>query len=248
MICKNCGKEIDDNAKFCTYCGEEVKTESVEKEVDKGAIKENINKISNKWKKLTLRKKIIVGIIGVLVLIGVVDWYTGRNSSKIKAVLNKLEASTTESTDYDENGEMYYKFEYGDWTINCTKKGMNVEIYDSDINTYFSEKLAPGYVIYSDMNSTFSFDINDQNEIYLPINMEIQYENGEDHYLNGIKYNLELFEGTCVIDDEESILGEDVVNDMENDLGISLYVDVSMFEENLKEMGLSLEDLQGIYR
>lgn len=33
MYCKHCGKEIDDNAKFCSYCGNSTRQEEAETEV-----------------------------------------------------------------------------------------------------------------------------------------------------------------------------------------------------------------------
>lgn len=35
MLCKNCGKEIEENSSFCTECGQKVETDAVSKESNK---------------------------------------------------------------------------------------------------------------------------------------------------------------------------------------------------------------------
>ena len=45
MFCKNCGKEIDDNAKFCMNCGNSINEDNNNKENDK------VNKILEDLKK-----------------------------------------------------------------------------------------------------------------------------------------------------------------------------------------------------
>ena len=77
MFCGSCGKEIEDGAKFCTYCG--AKTESKD---------DVINEAPPKKKKGAL-KWIAVGILVLVVLfIGISSVKTTKRNNEIKAVFD----------------------------------------------------------------------------------------------------------------------------------------------------------------
>lgn len=86
MFCKNCGKEIDDNAKFCMNCGNSINEDNNNKENDKvNKILENLNndtkkKPSNKIFKLL----IIVGfIVAIIIIVTLMITNKGVNLKKV---------------------------------------------------------------------------------------------------------------------------------------------------------------------
>lgn len=70
MICYKCGKQIDDDAKFCCYCGAKINVISA-KESAEGNIKTNAveNTSTVKRDKKKSSKKLLFGFIGAIVLI-----------------------------------------------------------------------------------------------------------------------------------------------------------------------------------
>lgn len=82
MFCSKCGKQIDDDAKFCEYCGEQVKEEFVSKVTESGNNKENVkvnDEVSNNQNKIAAEKEskkltaldIIIGLIGIIAPIAI---------------------------------------------------------------------------------------------------------------------------------------------------------------------------------
>lgn len=71
MFCKNCGKEVDDNSKFCQYCGYSFSQPNQEQELN---IEESISDTSTSLpapdgkKKFSLTKnvKIVIAIVAVI--------------------------------------------------------------------------------------------------------------------------------------------------------------------------------------
>lgn len=72
MFCKNCGKELEDNARFCAYCGSQI-NETEKNENDKNEkidkILEDIDKeTKNKSNKKRPKRAILLGIIVVIAI------------------------------------------------------------------------------------------------------------------------------------------------------------------------------------
>lgn len=66
MYCRKCGKQIDDNAKFCRFCGNEIKSEpGMMKKIEKEAEK----KVEKKIRKKKSPVKALILIIVILLLI-----------------------------------------------------------------------------------------------------------------------------------------------------------------------------------
>ena len=82
MFCKNCGKEIDNNAKFCMYCGKSINEED-NKENDKVNKKEDTDKM---FYSIIMGVIVIVAIIAIIIAIILVSDNTVKNSNKTKEV------------------------------------------------------------------------------------------------------------------------------------------------------------------
>lgn len=97
MYCPNCGKEIDDNAKFCSYCGanlEEDNKKQTEKEENS-----NITKQDNNQAKKPNVYIIVIAILAIA-LIGAVVMLLSNNAGKGgKASKESAEETTTKSLD-----------------------------------------------------------------------------------------------------------------------------------------------------
>lgn len=76
MYCKNCGKEIDDNAYVCVHCGVLVKGES------KPLVENNAKEVINSYVNLLLLLSILIGFIGAIIAGAV---YIGRISEQTNA-------------------------------------------------------------------------------------------------------------------------------------------------------------------
>lgn len=92
MLCKNCGKEIDDNAKFCMNCGNSI-NEEIQNEDEKNdkvnKILEDINKdTENKYNKKGM--KIIIFIIAIIAIIIAIACFKGNSGVNLKNIYNKF--------------------------------------------------------------------------------------------------------------------------------------------------------------
>lgn len=70
MYCKKCGKEIDNDAKFCPYCGEKVEDDAVVVEKVKSATEKG----SDKSRGMAL----ILSCIGFVAIAGLHRFYVGK--------------------------------------------------------------------------------------------------------------------------------------------------------------------------
>lgn len=68
MFCKKCGKEIDDNAKFCPYCGEDLKGTEIIYDSNK----------SNSFKGKSRGLALIFACLGFFCISGIHRFYVGK--------------------------------------------------------------------------------------------------------------------------------------------------------------------------
>lgn len=126
MFCKKCGKEIDDNAKFCMHCGnsinEEAKNED-EKNDKVNKILEDINKeTKNKSNKKGL-KLIIIAIIVLAIIIAIV-MFVINSGVNLKSAYNKV---------LDQNSS-YSKY----MTLASDNSYIEIDTNPSDKDDYYS--------------------------------------------------------------------------------------------------------------
>ena len=110
MFCKNCGKEIKGNEKFCPYCGQAVdekretgkradeKDKNIKKQDDIAEKKQEQTKLNGKKrksKKWIFIIPVLVIIIGAIVFFGVVN----GDSVKKETVKKLLQATDLYETD-----------------------------------------------------------------------------------------------------------------------------------------------------
>ena len=123
MYCKVCGEELKPNAKFCGNCGAKVVKEA--EASSKGDIKicaEPINKKVEIEETKTSKKKIIVGVVGALAIVGMIFSPTSKVTTAIpkehREFLAKIGLKVPADNQIsftDENGKLHcYKILYQD--------------------------------------------------------------------------------------------------------------------------------------
>lgn len=127
MFCKNCGKQIDDDTKFCEYCGAsiEFKAETVSNENSEQKVSAMRDSVSNG--NISVKKKInkplliaiivivVIGILGVAGAISVEKYFYRKGDEAIKAVQDSYFEFLPEMT----VGDLLYEY-YGEdyWAYN----------------------------------------------------------------------------------------------------------------------------------
>lgn len=221
MFCSNCGKEIDNNNKFCPYCGYSLKPDA------------NIEMPIEQSKKLILKNKKIICIIAVcivvIVLIG--NLIGGSNA---KEAVEKLQTFT-----YAEKANDRCTFESsGIWRLIYTEENTVVEFDESAVIEYLMYSFGT-YDVGND--GTFMYDL-DENEIriYLDITTE------EGHFTI-INYNLKKGE-VYFNKDGEHYSATQAFTDEINNYGIIdiMKEDINQFKSELNYYDLSVDQLEQI--
>ena len=137
MYCKVCGENLKPNAKFCENCGTKVKKET--DAIPKTDIKKSTEPVKPKVKleeTKTSKKKIIVGVVGALAIVGMIFSPTSKVTTAIpkehREFLAKIGLKVPADNQIsftDENGKLHcYKILYqdgeqGDTTVFVDNKG-----------------------------------------------------------------------------------------------------------------------------
>ena len=137
MYCKVCGEELKPNAKFCENCGTKVKKET--DAIPKTDIKKSTEPVKPKVKleeTKTSKKKIIVGVVVALAIVGMIFSPTSKVTTAIpkehREFLAKIGLKVPADNQIsftDENGKLHcYKILYqdgeqGDTTVFVDNKG-----------------------------------------------------------------------------------------------------------------------------
>ena len=136
MKCRNCGQEITDNSKFCTYCGAKVEPLSIDENL---CINQNTTSTIPVQRKKRKKIFLFLGIAIILFVIVDIILFNVFFKSKRNILTTHIWIITRESEDYDENeyidrfvfnsdgtcmrrelyekGSSYEEYE-GKWTIN----------------------------------------------------------------------------------------------------------------------------------
>ncbi|MGN0495410.1 MAG: zinc-ribbon domain-containing protein [Lachnospiraceae bacterium] len=142
MKCNKCGKEIDDAAKFCPYCGEKITVPDIEETVKEDKLEEKTEKKSEKkseknFEKKPMRTGIIVAVIALIMVIGAGIGF-GIWSTGAKAYINKY-AKTIKSRKW-ESAYQYMNMENTDLSEEDYVKW--ADAYLSGIEDYTIEKIS----------------------------------------------------------------------------------------------------------
>lgn len=163
MICKHCGKEIDDTAKFCKFCGNKIEEiQQSGQEDEKPAAKEqpdqNVKKDSASAPVKNPNRKYLVIIIGLCIVIAVIVCIfvvTGSSSNEKDA--DPGSSQTTESQ--DENADTEQETDEDAQDDDDQSSGTAESADSSDIKI-----LESGYSIGEDHYMTFGFVIENESK------------------------------------------------------------------------------------
>lgn len=241
MFCKNCGKEIKGNEKFCPYCGQAVdekretgkradeKDKNIKKQDDIAEKKQEQTKLNGKKrksKKWIFIIPVLVIIIGAIVFFGVVN----GDSDKKETVKKLLQATDLYETDIS------YVFNYqGKWEIVYTEENSYAKIPEQKVSDCVEDAFE---IADAGNDSTFGYDFDTGN-----LNMYFDAI-VPDGNLSIITYNLENDEFTLNVDGDRYEPSDEFAEYLDSyELADTLKEDVSDFEDALSQMELSVEQV-----
>lgn len=184
MICRSCKKEIVDKAKFCGYCGTEVKAEYIE-----------IKEINNKKK--VHKSKNITSIVAIFVLIiGIILIYNKSNEKDLKGneIISNHDDNSEQKNNRDNiakyielfDGYAYFSGNY----LYILENGL-IKIYANDDLIYEEHEINEG-IWYGD-----------ENEDLLNLNVDYLVEgDSKDAVINSIVHGMTNNEGWAFYNEE----------------------------------------------
>ena len=241
MFCKNCGKEIKGNEKFCPYCGQAVdekretgkradeKDKNIKKQDDIAEKKQEQTKLNGKKRK---SKKWIFIIPVLVIIIGAIVFFVVVNgdSDKKETVKKLLQATDLYETDNS------YIFNYqGKWEIVYTEENSYAKIPEQKVSDCVEDAIE---IADAGNDSTFGYDFDTGN-----LNMYFDAI-VPDGNLSIITYNLENDEFTLNVDGDRYEPSDEFAEYLDSyELADTLKEDVSDFEDALSQMELSVEQV-----
>lgn len=189
MYCKNCGKENDDDSKFCRYCGFKINIKAFNDSNEKNKINSNL--------KLKKKNKILLGIIFLVLITSIVFIILKfENNQKSVYVQSDLNADTENSSNMIELTAMNNKQE--NIKINIDKEFVTNILYD-DLNMIYKgwltdailDEKQPFYIkaLYNTADNTF---------VSMIYYLGFHYENDDRlNYIVAIKCLDKLVMGFC---------------------------------------------------
>lgn len=245
MYCKNCGKEIDDNAKFCPDCGTPaaggIKEPETQAKVPEARIEEpetgteELDKSSPEQRKN--KKKTGIVVVGMLVVVAAVIAAAVLilSGGSGQETIQKLSGFTTLY-----KSDPGYSFDFsGEWELHYTEENEAVRIAVPDALSYLAETFGV-----SDLgdDGTCSYNPDSGN-----INIYCEGVETEDGNLSSITYNVNDDAFTFIIGgDRYEPVGEFAEAFDESLVSDSLLARVQYFEGILLEYDLTVDDVMGI--
>ncbi|MDD6482473.1 MAG: zinc-ribbon domain-containing protein [Lachnospiraceae bacterium] len=222
MYCQNCGKENEENSKFCLYCGATLMNENNMNS------KVNENNVKPKKKKIWIIPLILGVCILLLLFFCLIGGGDNEQTDEIITKLSKLTSVTQE--------EESFLFSYNDtWVINYNETAQTVKIKEENIYDCISESFESEEI---GNDGEFLYNWN-ENDLFVQVDCE-----DKEGHVSTINYSLDKEKWTLLVDDE----WYDVTDEFQeylDDYGIAdiMKQDVKSFEKDLESAGLSVDDL-----
>lgn len=233
MFCEKCGKEIKDDDIFCENCGQPVQSKKQEKNHNKNDEQMNYD-IKKSEKKKSKKLAVIISIIVVVLIAIILATKLFGGSSSTKDVLNKLKESTIVSKT---DGRYEFKHE-NTWTICYTEESMFVIMQDSSSSECFEAIL--GIQELGD-DGTVRYNLENEN---LNVYCDAKVEEGD---LSVITYDVKKDEVTFIVDGERYELKKEYAQQFkDNDIASVLKDNIESFEDDLKKIDLTKDDVANL--
>lgn len=233
MFCERCGNKMEDDEKFCSNCGYQVRQEQITQQIneEKNEKPINIKNISSKAVNGKLKTLIGISVIIIIAVLIVLKVFMKNDS---KEIIQKLQQDTNM---YET--EEGYEFVYDDlWTLKYTEENEFVKIEEPYILDCFSTIISMGYL---GNDGTFSYDL-DTGDINMYFDAEIV-----EGTLSLITYDLDKEEFILMVDGERYTPTEEFL-DMADEYVVAdtLKSDIEYFETTLDDMDLTMEEVKSL--
>ena len=227
MFCENCGKEISDNDAFCPNCGKAMQEKKTV--IDSDMKSENPN--SEPKKKKSGKAIVVLGIVAIVIVAIILAMKMFGGNSKAKEIVEKLKTSTTVTK--TEDG---YEFKYDDmWTLRYTEDSAVAILSETIISEYFDEVWEIGEL---GDDGTVRYNLENEN---MNVYCDVEFE-GED--LSVITYDVKKDEFTFIADGERYEFKKEYAQQIkDDDIASVLKDDIKNFEDDLKEINLTKDDV-----
>lgn len=220
MFCKNCGKEIKNESKFCPYCGGKLHKDERKQQFAE-------SEIIQRMKSYTKRKEFWIVIV-ILIVVSIVGNLGGkRNTDK---VVQKIQSFTRmEKTDDS------YIFSSDSWSLKYVESNEFVEFSDNAVYKCFVNC----FDTYDLGNEgTFTYDLS-ENEIRIYFNCEIP-----EGKITVVNYDISSDKFTLMINGQR-YEPTDIFVEFVNDCGLAdiMKNDIETFKNELEDNDLSIEKI-----
>ena len=226
MICRNCGRILNDDSRFCPICGTDLQTQAVERAGNGHGMKK--------------RKHIPRSGISIVVLIVAVIFViliSGGSTDKGETIERLLG-----STDATNAGDSFI-FTYGDTVVGDPLKGWELTYTSENEFVRFSEDTVASCFVYwfgADClkRPGFSYDL-DENAARVYFDVEI-----DEGDLSIINYDIDSDEFTLMIDGERYEASDELIRFMDSyDIPQIFVDDIKSFKEDLSDNGISFDGI-----
>lgn len=187
MYCRKCGKEINDTAAFCRYCGEKVENQG--SPADKEIKEEKYWKNGPGREKSNKKKmpQIMLGVVAVIVVIVLVVSVFGKKSGAKNSAENVAVAS--EKYKLEQNIDKYYELlappyeNYmagsGGWYQNAEEFKQSLLEWDEDYRNEMINRCGEDFKVNYSVEKTISYDEEELNAVQSYLARDYDYEGDE---------------------------------------------------------------------
>lgn len=244
MNCKNCGKLVEGNDKFCPYCGAKMIETEGEKKTEVQQETKGEEKMEEKIEEKTEKKSHLLRNVAIAAMALCAIGYAisgSKNKSNLSpqktGIIEKLkENAPLQSIYFDQWDDTVYRFTNDDkWEVQYSEENVSVRITEPEIQECLSKRFGTDEL---ENDGTFAY-IFGKNQINIYLHTEIS-----EGTLSIMMYDVGNDECTLMIDGEEYYASDDLKEYLDQyGLYETLLDDVEKFREDLSSMDLKFQDI-----
>ena len=256
MNCKNCGKLVEGNDKFCPYCGakmieteEEKKTEDqremkgeeqMEEKIEEKTEEKNAVETEEKTgKKSHLLRNVAIAAVALCAIGYAVSGSKNKSnlSPQKTEIIEKLKENAPLQSTYFElwDGTTYSFVNDDKWEVRYSEENVSVRITEPEIQECLSDGFGTEKL---GNDGTFAY-IFSEDQINIYLDTEITEGN-----LTIIMYDIGLEKCTLMIDGEEYYASDELKEYLDQyGLYETLQEDIDQFRDDLSSMDLTVQDI-----